>query len=105
VQRCKLYFGELGTRGWEGRQWGEDKRRKEREREREKERSEVRQLKQARKGAQGRSVTTPTGPAVSSQLSLYAGAEVPMRMGSGKTAVRMEKKNNRALRGACAVLL
>ena len=37
MQPCKLYFGELGTGGWAGRQWGEDKRRKEeRERERKK---------------------------------------------------------------------
>jgi len=37
MQPCKLYFGELGTGGWAGRQLGGDERRKE---ERERERKE-----------------------------------------------------------------
>jgi len=69
VQPCKLYFGELGTGGWVGRQQGEDRRRKEeRERERKKERSKVRQPKQVRKGVQGRSVTTTMDRVMSSDV-------------------------------------
>jgi len=37
MKPCKLYFSDLRTRGWAGRQQGKDKRRKEeRERERKK---------------------------------------------------------------------
>jgi len=70
---------------------------------REKERSKVRQPEQARKRVHGISVTTTMDPAMSSQLSLYAGAEVPTRTGSRRKSGEKEKKS--ALRGACSVLL
>jgi len=75
----------------------EEKRRKG---ERKTERSKVRQPKQARKGVQGSSVTTPTDPAMSIHLSLYAGAEVPARGGSRRKATRRKMLKT----GSCAGL-
>ena len=98
IQPCKLYFGELGTGGWAGRQWGEREEKEKRKRE-----TKVRQPEQVRKGVQGRSATTTTDSAMSSWLSLYAGIEIPARMGSG--AKHGGKGKKKAPRVACVVLL
>jgi len=74
IQPCKLYFSELGTGGWTGRQWGE------------------REGKEKAKGRRDCGQTTRTGEerdggkisyhhhrSSDPWLSLYAGVEIPAR--------------------------
>jgi len=112
TQSCRLYFGELGTGGRAGTQRVEDGGGKRRERGRKK---GVKSDNPSRRGEECRGDRLPPPwiqrcPAMSSQLSLYAGVEVPVRTGSERKAVRKASRRKKAarrkrlLRGACAVL-
>ena len=96
MQPCKLYFGELGIRGWAGT-W---------ERKKEVKSKKPQQVRKRSAGVGvGNLLPSPQirwRPATSGWLSLCAGVEVPARTRSSSKTVRMRA---RGLQGTWAALL
>ena len=91
-------------------QWGEDMRKKEKKRK-ERARERKKGVKLSNPSGQGKECGTGDQlsppwirrcPAMSGRLSLCAGVKVPKRMGSG---IKVARRRERGLRGACAALL